>query len=106
MRIQGTLDREGRVQVPPTFRLKTNHAQVWVEIPDQALEVEHIREPPAGALAGHDLSAEARRMLEELDAIRTRPLADGESASRYDIRPDREAAFGLREELRGGRGQS
>lgn len=106
MRIEGTLDREGRVQIPPTFRLRSEHAQVWMEIPDQALDLERIREPPAGAHTGHHLSEEAKRMLEELDAIRTRPPDDGARAPRSDARPDRAAAFGLREKLRGWRSRS
>lgn len=106
MRVQGYLDRAGRVLLPRPPRVRMDRVSVWVEIPEAALEtLTKTKSDITGKVAPPvALSQRTKEMLAELDAIRTQPIQEDELLGWSEDYQARWEAFELRDALRDAQG--
>lgn len=106
MRVQGYLDKTGRVLLPRAPRVRMDRVAVWVEIPEAALEpLTKSKSDTTGKVASPVvLSQRTKEMLAELDAIRAQPVQEDELLEWSEDYQARWEAFELRDALRDAQG--
>ena len=106
MRIQGVLDKSGKVELYSAPLLRSDHVAVWVEIPDGALDTlsGEEKKPERGKPVGK-LSSRARAMLKQLDDIRSQPVEEDALLKWSEENQARWEAFAFRNVLRQSEGR-
>ncbi len=103
MRVQGYLDRFGRIvltQTPSGFK---EGAPVWVEIPDDALK--QADSNIEDAEQDNVLSPRAQKILDQLQEVRERSLQGISKTELTEKEQERWEAFELRSKLREEKGR-
>lgn len=98
MRVQGYLDRFGRIMLTQTLSGFKEGAPVWVEIPDDALKQEDSNTEDTAQESV--LSERAKNILQQLQEIQEKSLRKASKSELTEKEQERWEAFELRSELR------
>ena len=100
MKIQGYINKFGKVYIPHLPKLVRDEVEVWVEIPDSALDKTNTTNDAEQGSSGIALSERAKNMLDELESIRLQSLSEEKSYELTEKQRERMEAFELRSKLR------